>query len=103
MTETVADNSGESQTVKYSTAVDRTIAFAVTVVDGDVAETDAAIEDVFEAYVLGLTVGEQPIALPLYAGLAALAGVANVTALTITGTVDDFEQAVCGVITITRA
>jgi hypothetical protein len=102
LTETVVDSGGSNQSVNFSTAVDRTIDFTLTVVDGDVPELDATIEDVFEAYLDTLAVGEQPIALPIYAGLAGLAGVANVTALGIVGTVDDLERAVLGTVTVTH-
>jgi hypothetical protein len=102
ISETVVDSSGNTQSVQFSTAVDRTINFTVTVVDGDVPELDATIEDVFSDYLDTLAVGEQPIALPIYAGLAALEGVVNVTALGIVGTVDTLEKAVLGAVAVTH-
>jgi uncharacterized phage protein gp47/JayE len=100
--EFITDSSGTTQIVQFSTAVDRPITFTVTVVDGDVPELDATIEAVFSDYIDTLSVGEQPIALPIYAGLAALAGVTNVTALAIIGTVDTIERAVYGGAVITH-
>ncbi len=102
LTETIVDAGGSNQTVNFSTAVDRSIALDVTVVDGAVPELDATIEAVFTDYIDTLAVGEQPIELPIYVGLGALAGVVNVTVLTITGTVDTFERAVAGVVTVTH-
>jgi uncharacterized phage protein gp47/JayE len=103
VTKNVTDDSGLSQSVNFSTAVDRSVTFTVTVVDGDVPAADSDIQDVFESYVLGLSVGENPIALPLYVALGALDGVVDVTALTITGTVDTLEKAVFGGVVITHA
>jgi len=102
LTETVVDAGGSNQAVHFSTAVDRSIALDVTVVDGAVPELDATIEAVFTDYIDTLAIGEQPIELPIYVGLGALAGVVNVTVLTITGTVDTFERAVAGVVTVTH-
>lgn len=97
VTETVTDASGLSQTVKFSTAVDRPLTFTVTVVKGDPFPLDAVliadVQDAIVAYVATLSVGEQPLALPIYTALAAVEGCANVTALGIVGTVDTFEIA----------
>jgi len=98
VTETVTDASGLSQTVKFSTAVDRPLTFTVTVVKGDPFPLDAVliadVQDAIVDYVATLSVGEQPLALPIYTALAAVEGCSNVTALGIVGTVDTFEIAI---------
>lgn len=93
-TETVLDDTGSSQTVRFSAVVDRPMTFTVTVVDGPIPASNADIRQVFIDYIDSLGVGDQPVALPLYGGLDDLDGILNVTALGIVGTVDSFEKAI---------
>jgi uncharacterized phage protein gp47/JayE len=97
VTETVTDSSGNSQSVNFSTAKDKSITFTVNVTKeaaGVTGTIQAAIKQAVVDYVASLGPSEQPLALPIYVAVDAVEYVLNVTSLTITGTVALFEQAV---------
>ena len=102
VTKTVTDDSGTSQSVNFSTAADRPLTWTVVVVDGDVVPDDALITAAITDYTTSLEPSESPILLPVYVALALIDGVANVTTLTIAGTVAAFEKATIAAVNISH-